>query len=109
MESVREIRAEHDRLLDLAVVKPTPANVLAYHQFKTKMLAQSETFSAVSQSVIWANPEIDYNATNPVANFAQTSQRIRQGISERKTTTTHPDGTVREEYAYLALHIPEKV
>ena len=51
MESVREIRAEHDRLLDLAVVKPTPVNVLAYHQFKTKMLAQSETFSAVSQSV----------------------------------------------------------
>ena len=84
LESVREIRAEHDRLLDLAVVKPTPVNVLAYHQFKTKMLAQSETFSAVSQSVIWANPEIDYNATNPVANFAQTSQRIQKNRDEEQ-------------------------
>ena len=82
--SVKEIREEHDRLLDVAVVKPTADNVLAYHQFKTKMLAQSEKFSAVSQSVIWANPAIDYNATNPVANFAQTSQRIQKNRDEEQ-------------------------
>lgn len=84
MESVKEIRDEHDRLLDKAVVKPTEANVLAYHEFKTKMLAQTETFSAVSQAVIWANPAIDYNATNPVANFAQTSQRIQKNRDEEQ-------------------------
>lgn len=84
MASVKEAREEHDRLLDVAVITPTPANVLAYHEFKTKLLAQSEKFSAVSQSVIWANPSIDYNATNPVANFAQTSQRIQKNRDEEQ-------------------------
>lgn len=82
--SVKDIRMEHDRLLDQAVVMPTQANVLAYHEFKTKMLAQTEKFSAVSQAVIWANPSIDYNATNPVANFAQTSQRIQKNRDEEQ-------------------------
>jgi conjugal transfer pilus assembly protein TraF len=82
--SVKDIRAEHDRLLDLAVVNPTQANILSYHEFKTKMLAQSEKFSAVSQAVIWSNPHIDYNATNPVANFAQTSQRIQKNRDEEQ-------------------------
>lgn len=83
-KSVKDIKQEHDRLLDLAVVTPSEANVLAYHEFKTKMLAQSEKFSAVSQTVIWANPSIDYNATNPVANFAQTSQRIQKNRDEEQ-------------------------
>lgn len=82
--SVKDIRAEHDRLLDVAVVSPTQPNILSYHEFKTKMLAQSEKFSAVSQAVIWANPSIDYNATNPVANFAQTSQRIQKNRDEEQ-------------------------
>lgn len=84
MTSVKEIRDEHDRLLDVAVVNPTQKNVLAYHEFKTKMLAQSEKFSAVTQSVIWQNPAIDYNVTNPVANFAQTSQRIQKNRDEEQ-------------------------
>lgn len=84
MKTVKEIREEHDRLLDVAVVNPTQANVLAYHEFKTKMLAQSEKFSAVTQAVIWKNPSIDYNVTNPVANFAQTSQRIQKNRDEEQ-------------------------
>lgn len=84
MSSVKQIRDEHDRLLDVAVVTPTQENVLAYHEFKTKMLAQSEKFSAVTQAVIWKNPAIDYNVTNPVANFAQTSQRIQKNRDEEQ-------------------------
>ena len=84
LKTTKEIREEHDRLLDRAVVQPSEPNVLAYHEFKTKMLAQSEKFSAVSQAVIWANPSIDYNATNPVANFAQTSQRIQKNRDEEQ-------------------------
>ena len=84
MKTVKEIREEHDRLLDVAVVQPTQVNVLAYHEFKTKMLAQSEKFSAVTQAVIWQNPSIDYNVTNPVANFAQTSQRIQKNRDEEQ-------------------------
>jgi conjugal transfer pilus assembly protein TraF len=84
MTSVKQIREEHDRLLDVAVVNPSQQNVLAYHEFKTKMLAQSEKFSAVTQAVIWQNPTIDYNATNPVANFAQTSQRIQKNRDEEQ-------------------------
>lgn len=83
-KSTKDVREEYERLLDVAVLTPTAENVLAYHVFKTKMLAQSEKFSAVSQAVIWANPEIDYNATNPVANFAQSSQRIEKNRSEEQ-------------------------
>jgi conjugal transfer pilus assembly protein TraF len=84
LKTVKEIKEEHDRLLDVAVVNPTVVTVLAYHEFKTKMLAQSEKFSSVSQAVIWQNPSIDYNATNPVANFAQTSQRIQKNRDEEQ-------------------------
>lgn len=93
MKSTKEIREEHDRLLDAAVTRPNEENVLAYHQFKTKMLAQSEVFASVSQAVIWKNPDIDYNVTNPTANFAQTSQRIEKNREEeqlmRDLSTTH--------------------
>lgn len=34
---------------------------------------------------------------------------FRHGVSEHKTVTAKPDGTVVEEYAYLSLNIPEKV
>jgi conjugal transfer pilus assembly protein TraF len=70
LKTVKEIKDEHDRLLDVAVVNPTPVNVLA--------------FSSVSQAVIWQNPSIDYNAINPVANFAQTSQRIQKNRDEEQ-------------------------
>jgi conjugal transfer pilus assembly protein TraF len=93
LKTTKEIREEHDRLLDVAVVSPTEENVLAYHRFKTRMLAQSEVFSSVSQAVIWKNPDIDYNATNPTANFAQQSQRIQKNREEeqlmRDLSTTH--------------------
>lgn len=66
----KEAQAEHDRLLDVALFSPTEANVLAYNQFKTELLAASETFAAVTQRVIWNNPEIDYNSQRPAAGFA---------------------------------------
>lgn len=84
LKTTKEIQEEYNRRLDRAVVTPTEANVLSYHEFKTKMLAQTEKFAAVSQAVIWANPSIDYNATNPVANFAQTSQRIQKNRDEEQ-------------------------
>ena len=84
LKTTKEIQEEYNRRLDRAVVTPTEEHVLSYHEFKTKMLAQTEKFSAVSQAVIWANPSIDYNATNPVANFAQTSQRIQKNRDEEQ-------------------------
>lgn len=84
LKTTKEIQEEYNRRLDRAVVTPNEENVLSYHEFKTKMLAQTEKFAAVSQSVIWANPSIDYNATNPVANFAQTSQRIQKNRDEEQ-------------------------
>lgn len=49
------------------------------------------------------------NAMQRQLDAPKASHVFRTGISEHKTTTTHPDGTVREEYAYLSLNIPEKV
>lgn len=88
--SSKEAQAEHDRLLDVAIFSPTEPNVLAYNEFKTQMLAASETFAAVTQRVIWNNPEIDYNSQRPAAGFAAVNA---------KEQTLNFEGDLLKQYA----------
>lgn len=71
--TAKEVQAEHDRLRDQAILRPSEQNVLDYHRFKTAMISQSEKFAAVSQRVIWNNPDIDYNAERASAGFANSN------------------------------------
>ena len=71
LKTVPEVRKEAERLRDVAIMDPTPENVLTYLKANKFLMDKSAVFTDMTQRVTWQNPTVDYNAISPQANFAQ--------------------------------------
>jgi conjugal transfer pilus assembly protein TraF len=79
MKSMADIKKELDRLKDLAVLQPTPANVHNFLVAQNFVMNKSSTFADVARRVVWQNPDVDYNTRSPTANYALlTKKDMRQ-------------------------------
>jgi len=82
LDSIAKVRAELARLRDVAILKPTSENLLAYLEANQYVMDKSAYFADMWRRVVWANPSVDYNARFPAATFAQTA------IKEERDRTT---------------------
>ena len=77
MTTLEEIKKELDRLKGVAVVNPTEANVLEFLRAQNWVMDKSSLFADVSRRVVWSNPEVNYAARSPVANFSRANEKNR--------------------------------
>ena len=85
MNSLEEIKKELERIKGDAVVNPTEEKVLAFLRAQNWVMDKASLFADVSRRAVWRNPDVNYAARSPVANFAVQSARQRQ-TQERKDT-----------------------
>jgi conjugal transfer pilus assembly protein TraF len=85
MTDLKEIQDEIQRLKSLAVANPTEKTVLDFLRAQNLMMNKAAKFADVSRRVVWANPEVNYAARAPYANFASQNQRERRSKDERAT------------------------
>ena len=88
MKRMDDIKKELSRLRDDAILQRTPEAVLDYLKAQTWVYDISAQFADVAQRTAWANPEVDYNNRNPVANFAQQAKNQRADRSRNATIQT---------------------
>jgi len=84
MQTLEEVQAELKRLKSMAIMNPNQANVLNYLQAQTFVMEKSSVFADTARRVAWQNPEVDYNAKRPTANFAIATQRERKAEEEKR-------------------------
>ena len=77
MTTFAEVDKEMKRLRELAVFQPTQQNVLTYLRAQEYVLSKSSLFADTARRVVWANPDVDYNNRNPIANYSQLSKKER--------------------------------
>lgn len=80
LKTVEEIRKEVVRLRDIAIMEPSEKNIYTYLQANQYVMDKSSYFTDVWRRVVWQNPEIDYNARSPTANFAQVAMKERKNL-----------------------------
>ena len=88
-----DIKKELDRLKGEAVVNPTETAVLSFLRAQNWVMDKSAMFADVSRRVVWANPDVNYEARSPVANFALQKNRVRESAKRdallKDLSTTH--------------------
>jgi len=82
--TMEELRAEVERRHSEAIMNPTRENVLAFLSAQNYIMDKAAYFADVSRRVIWQNPEVNYTARAPTANFARTSFDIRRRKEEEE-------------------------
>ncbi|MBK7424601.1 MAG: conjugal transfer protein TraF [Propionivibrio sp.] len=85
MTTLEEIKKELERIKGDAVVNPTEEKVLAFLRAQNWVMDKASLFADVSRRAVWRNPDVNYAARSPVANFAVQNARQRQ-TQERKDT-----------------------
>lgn len=85
MTTLDEIKKELERIKGDAVVNPTEEKVLAFLRAQNWVMDKASLFADVSRRAVWRNPDVNYAARSPVANFAVQKARQRQ-TQERKDT-----------------------
>lgn len=70
-EEVEALKKELNHLLNQAILKPTPQNVLAYRKAQEAFMEKSHTFAKVWQQVTFEHPELDYNLKFPTQHQAR--------------------------------------
>lgn len=93
MKTLDEVKKELDRLKGEAVVNPTEKNVLAFLKAQNFVMDKASMFADVSRRVVWANPEVNYAARSPTANFARDKAKDRVDVKRtdnlRALSETH--------------------
>ncbi len=69
--SVKWLRANLDKLRDVALDDPSPENVQAYYYAQRVMLDKADRFATVSQQVVLSDPYLDENNNFPFATAAR--------------------------------------
>lgn len=85
MTSLEEIKKELERLKGIAVTNPSESNVLVFLKAQNWVMDKASLFADVSRRVVWANPEVNYAARSPTANFALANVRERQEKDRSET------------------------
>jgi conjugal transfer pilus assembly protein TraF len=68
--NIEELQAEVKLRRSAAIMDPSEANMKAYLEANTLMMAKSAMFADMWKRTVWTNPEFDYTAVQPTANFA---------------------------------------
>ena len=84
MTTLEEIKKELDRLKGDAVVNPTEERVLAFLRAQNWVMDKSSLFADLSRRVVWKNPDVNYAARSPSANFALQNERGRQAVARKE-------------------------
>ena len=85
MTTLEEIRKELERIKGDAVINPSEEKVLAFLRAQNWVMDKASLFADISRRAVWRNPDVNYAARSPVANFAVQNARQRQ-TQERKDT-----------------------
>ena len=84
MTTLEEIQKELARLKGEAVVNPSEQNVLNFLRAQNYVMDKASLFADVSRRVVWANPEVNYAARSPVANFSRDMQKNRVDLKREQ-------------------------
>lgn len=84
MTTLEEIRRELDRIKGIAVVNPTQENVREFLKAQNWVMDKSSLFADVARRVVWATPEVNYQARSSVATFALDRERERRRQSQQQ-------------------------
>jgi conjugal transfer pilus assembly protein TraF len=85
MTEMADLKKELERLKDIAIMNPTEKNVLIFLQAQNFVYDKASLFADVSRRVIWANPDVNYNAKAPTVNFARARYDERQQAEREQT------------------------
>jgi conjugal transfer pilus assembly protein TraF len=77
IRDLEELQKEMRRLREVAIFDPTNQNVHRYLQAQEYVLSRSQLFADTARRVVWQNPDVDYTAKSPQANYSLTAQRAR--------------------------------
>ena len=75
--TVKTLRAEVERRLERAIMDPTPEHVSAYLEANAFILGKAHRFQVAWERTRFANPQYDWTASHPVANFATAEENER--------------------------------
>lgn len=75
--TVKGLRAEVERRLERALMDPTPEHVSAYLEANAFILGKAHRFQVAWERTRFANPQYDWTASHPVANFATAEENER--------------------------------
>jgi conjugal transfer pilus assembly protein TraF len=77
IRDLEEFQKEIKRLREVAIFDPTPNNVHTYLQAQEYAMSRSQVFADTARRVVWQNPDVDFTAKSPQANYSLTNQRAR--------------------------------
>ena len=77
IRDLEEFQKEIKRLREVAIFDPTPDHLHTYLQAQEYALNRSQVFADTARRVVWQNPDVDFTAKSPQANYALANQRSR--------------------------------
>jgi conjugal transfer pilus assembly protein TraF len=84
MTKMEDIKKELDRLKNEAVINPSEKNVLIFLQANNWMMDKASLFADTARRVVWGNPDVNYAARSPTANFALTKVNDRMQVKRQE-------------------------
>jgi conjugal transfer pilus assembly protein TraF len=84
MNSLEDINKELKRLKEHAILNPTEQNIHEFLKAQDWIMGKSATFADATRRVIWAKPDVNYQARSPAANFARMKEYDRKSKLARK-------------------------
>ncbi len=85
MNNFDDINKELKRLKETAILNPTEKNIHLFLKAQDWMMTKSATFADAARRVVWANPDVNYSARSPVANFSRMNEYDRKSKEARST------------------------
>ena len=70
-ETIADMRAHLLELRAKAILHSTPENVEAYYREQARFMDLAGSFSDTVRRVLWANPDLDYEAVHPQSNLGK--------------------------------------
>lgn len=83
MTNLEDINKELKRLKETAILNPTEKNIHQFLKAQDWLMTKSATFADAARRVVWANPDVNYNARSPVANFSRMNEYSRKSKEAR--------------------------
>lgn len=84
MNSLDDINKELKRLKEQAILNPTEKNIHGFLKAQDWIMNKSSAFADATRRVIWAKPDVNYQAKSPAANFSRMKEYDRKAKQGRE-------------------------
>ncbi len=84
MKSLDDINKELKRLKEQAILNPTEKNIHTFLKAQDWIMNKSSAFADATRRVIWAKPDVNYQAKSPAANFSRMKEYERKSKLNRQ-------------------------